>query len=475
MSSKLNEKIRKQIYSVILVFLLFTLVCLFTNLISAYKQFLIGSFGLVIYPILFLSICVCVLKLMNKSFALDSKSLLYCILVFVAFLGILQMALTRNFDYSSFPAYIENVYSSSLTPGGVVIGTMIFPFKYFLHEIATYIIFSIALIILVACAIDNYYFKMAKLMRKNSVNRSSNSQLAVNEIKKALQENENKRDDNLIETLDSNKMLDDAIENEEIDDERRIQEERYARAKDLLGLNSNKNQNLNSSNAHDVLYGDENSKKKAISTLYPNRVSSFGTIGSEEYLQDSLEKYMPTELKRRKYNLNLDENKSNSSRSNARMESDKISSIEYLNRTIPKTAQKGTIIRGDYYKSSIDSCEKVEIVGNDEYDYNSFNFSNNEDCFVNNFNKIEPSNEQEVELSKILANSHSFTPDEVIENSLNLYEEDMFNRENEIPNEEVENIFTSKQEEKEVLVDSSIVEDKLEQPQRKPNFITIIF
>ena len=31
MSSKLNEKTRKQIYSVILVFLLFTLICLFTN------------------------------------------------------------------------------------------------------------------------------------------------------------------------------------------------------------------------------------------------------------------------------------------------------------------------------------------------------------------------------------------------------------------------------------------------------------
>ena len=32
MVSKLNEKTRKQIYSVILVFLLFTLICLFSNL-----------------------------------------------------------------------------------------------------------------------------------------------------------------------------------------------------------------------------------------------------------------------------------------------------------------------------------------------------------------------------------------------------------------------------------------------------------
>ena len=33
----------------------------------------------------------------------------------------------------------------------------------------------------------------------------------------------------------------------------------------------------------------------------------------------------------------------------------KQSSIEYLNRTIPKNAQSGTIIRGDYYGETDDS------------------------------------------------------------------------------------------------------------------------
>lgn len=473
MSSKLNEKTRKQIYSVILVFLLFTLICLFTNLISAFKQFLIGSFGLVIYPMLFLSIAVCILKLMNKTFALDAKSLLYCVLIFVAFLGILQMALTRNFDFSSYLSYVQSVYFSSLTPGGVIIGTLIFPFNYFLHEIATYIVFSIALIILIACAVDNYYLKMAKLMRGESSKQQNSSQLAVDEVKRVLKENCEQRDLSSIKMLEDNeKEANDEINENDI----QVQKDKSEIARELLGLKTKESKKINSSSdAHNILYGDETTRKKAISTLYPNKATSFGTIGSEEYLQDSLEKYMPLDLKKSRHTLNVEDNASASSRSIAKMESDKISSIEYLNRTIPKAAQKGTIIRGDYYKSNINSNEQIEVIGNEEYDNNLFNFSNKENSFMQEFDSFEPSNEQEAELNEILANSHTFSPDEVIDDSLNLNEQDIFGINNLYADDGIaEKQFDNKdilQEETSIIQVPEINQPAQKKPKRKKKYV----
>ena len=418
MRSKLNEKMKKQLYTSLLVFFVFTLVCLFTNFLSFYKHFLIGSFGLVIYPIVILSICVCIIKLMNRSFSLDKNSLLYCLFIFISFLCILQMALTRTFDFSSFPSYMTDVYNSEYTAGGVIIGLIVFPFRYILHEVATYIIFSIVLVILVACAIDNYYFKMSKIIRSRNVSNRYSNQNSITKITENIINDEKNDKDESIE-----------IKNE-IDDEKLENIRRTENAKQVLGL-TNKSNAIYKASAYDVLYGDESTRKKAISTLYPEKANVFDiNTGSESYLQNNLEKYMPDSYKKSQYSAqSVDEDKK--TYDNKKLQSEKNTSIEYINRTLPKTLQKGKIISGDYYTEREEPIEFVE----DEYDFNNANLNDSEQNFYGYvdpnplYNLPEEDNNEEEGL-EIIKDAHVFEPKDVLEDVQIVEDKDIYKEQN---------------------------------------------
>ncbi len=425
MASKLQEKTKRNFYVAMLIFLSCTLICLFTNFLSFYKQFLVGSFGLVIYPAIILGLCIFAIKLTNKSFKLDRKSILYCVLIFVCFLAILHMALTRSFDFSSFSNYITQVYNSSLTAGGVTISLIVFPLRFLLHEIATYIILSIALVILVACAIDNYYTKMAKISKAKKT-------FSANTLLKDIENIKDKEQNKAQTALDSRNAFSDDIEqydanlNEQTnvknrnqnasvqDEQEEDKKQKYVSAKDILGISNNCVSGSASNNAYEVLFGDEASKKKAFSTLYPEKQNSlYQSTSAEEYLQDGLEKYMPEQFKKPKYvSFRQDDLAISKAKNDMRNEKLKQSSIEYLNRTIPKNAQSGTIIRGDYYGETDDSS--IEVVGQENSDV--FSFDNDYGQSYNDMGSMysnemyQEHTQEELELEKILHDTHTFTP-----------------------------------------------------------------
>lgn len=381
MRTKLGEKVKKRYYSILTLFFVFSTICLFTNLLSGYKQFLVGSFGLVIYPIMILSLCICITKLMNKNFSLDKRSLLYCVLIFISFLGVLQMALTRNFDFSSFSAYITDVYYSQISAGGVVIGTLIFPLRYLLHEIATYVILCVALVILVACAIDNYYYKMAKVRRSKKSQATDYFMLNDDKSKEGFQEQLQDID---FAPLDEKSTL--------TQNEIKEYEEQSQKAKEILGLNQSEILK-NKSNAYEVLYGNENARRRAISTLYPESESRKGTT-SEDYLHSNLEKYMPEDKKMHK---SLDCNISNNADIEcSKIEKDFSQSIEYINRSLPKNTHMGTIIRGDFYNDRDNAVEKVGEEQNFAQDYILQDIGDWGSKYENDFSEIDTINQEEL-------------------------------------------------------------------------------
>ena len=408
MASKLSEKSKRNFYSIVLGFLCFTLVCMLTNFLGFYKQFIIGSFGLVAYPIVLLLICFCILKLMHKTFSLDTKSFAYCIAILVVVLAMFQMGFTRNYDFSSFGAYLGQVYHSTTTPAGVVLGVLVFPIRYLLHEFAVYVVFAIVLVILIACAIDNYYFKMSKIMRAKQSHSISASKKAIIDVQKAMEENK-------AQTVYEQEIEDvDLLEDEE--KQTSVQDEQSQKAKEILGLATRKEDEEvmeDKQDAYNVLYGDATTRKRAISTLYPDKQNLYQGTASDEYLSSNLEKYMPDDRKPAKRSIDID---SRPVMSSTKREQEEKASIEYLNRTIPKNTHAGTLIRGDYYGDGEDS---VEIVGgqDSEVAYDNFEDLAEHDDF--DFDTFEKNNDldtmdEEEDLQEVLNQGQEYDEEEVV-------------------------------------------------------------
>lgn len=157
MGKNLDYSTKKKIVFGVLIFLGITLLCLVTNLFSFYKSFLIGTFGLITYPAIIIAMIFCGLYIANKVVSFDKKVLGISIATLCLFLCILQMALTANLDFSSFASFVGASYESKATPAGALFSILIYPFKYLLFDIGAYIVFSIAIIALVAYMIDMYY------------------------------------------------------------------------------------------------------------------------------------------------------------------------------------------------------------------------------------------------------------------------------------------------------------------------------
>lgn len=167
MKRNIDFATKRKIACGVLIFLGLTLLCLVTNLFSFYKSFLIGTFGLVTYPLIILGMGYCVLFLMNKVVKFEKKSLFLAISIISLLLCILQLALTSGYSFESFGAYVADCYNSQATPAGALFAIIVYPFKYLFFEIGAYIIFAIAIIALIAYAVD-YYFDRVRSGNRNA-------------------------------------------------------------------------------------------------------------------------------------------------------------------------------------------------------------------------------------------------------------------------------------------------------------------
>lgn len=427
MAKRLSEKNKKKIYAILLGFLCVTLFCMFTNLLGWYKNFILGTFGLVMYPIIIVSICLCALRLANKTFSLDGKSLAFCLAIFFVILAFFQTGFTSGYDYTSYGAYLTNCYQSVTTPGGVVVGLFVFPLVYMFHIIAAYIILGIILVVLIACAVDSYYTKMNKIMRIRQNRTLASSNKAVMDVKRVVEEKNQQ-----IDIEDEEKLATDNEQENVVVEE----DERSQKAKEILGLTASSNENKNKNDAYSVLYGDSADKRKAMNTLFPDRQTHYAGSMSEGYLQDNLEKYMSED--RKKSTKIVSDNYDNSSIGSSLSKKDKEdekASIEYLNRSIPKNTQKGTLIRGDYYSdgdnaveivggeednSSIDNVEEFD--SNDNFSFEDFNnassFQDDDDeqiSFNNNFEDDEEDSNSSILTERFSSSHNVLAGDEFIE------------------------------------------------------------
>lgn len=126
---------------------------LFTNLLPFIKSFLLGTFGLFVYPLSITLFVIGVALINNKKYVMTKRYLIYLILCTVFFLAILQLIIVGKPNVGFFE-YLGLCYSKQLTAGGIIIGLVTAPVIYLLDLLGGYILFSLALVVFIALIID---------------------------------------------------------------------------------------------------------------------------------------------------------------------------------------------------------------------------------------------------------------------------------------------------------------------------------
>ena len=156
---KQKPNLKKIIGIVLVVFCSFAFLALFTNLISFFKSFLMGVFGLFAYPIFIVLFIVGIALINNKKYVMSKRYAISISLALISLLAIIDLALMHNFsgNYGDWLAYS---YNHKLTAGGFLIGFITAPFRFLLYEAGAYVVFAILLIVSIGLIID--YFRFAK-------------------------------------------------------------------------------------------------------------------------------------------------------------------------------------------------------------------------------------------------------------------------------------------------------------------------
>lgn len=156
---KQKPNVRKIIGIVLVVFCSFAFLALFTNLISFFKSFLMGVFGLFSYPIFIVLFILGIALINKKKYVMSKRYAISISLALISLLAIIDLALMHNFsgNYGDWLAYS---YNHKLTAGGFLIGFITAPFRFLLFEAGAYIVFSILFIVAIGLIID--YFRFAK-------------------------------------------------------------------------------------------------------------------------------------------------------------------------------------------------------------------------------------------------------------------------------------------------------------------------
>lgn len=118
------------------------------------KTFLLGSFGLFIYPLCVVGVILGVAGLTGNKYVVDKKYVTYLSIILFLVLMVFHLVLTMKYPTDSFSAYISKSYHSGMTAGGVVLGLLVYPIQSVLTRVGAYVFISIGLAIFVALLLD---------------------------------------------------------------------------------------------------------------------------------------------------------------------------------------------------------------------------------------------------------------------------------------------------------------------------------
>ena len=237
-TSKISNKNKKLKVGIALtsVFSIFLILLVF-NFFQIFTKFILGTFGLLIFPICLFFVILGILFMLNKTIKTSKSILIFSILWSFVFILILQLATSKNID-NDFVTYLSTTFKSNLTAGGVIFGIILYPLYYLTFDVATYIILIIILLIFTSILIDRVYIE---IKNKKATILENNDDINKKELVKENNENELVQDSNNSNN-EKPKNIEDEIFISDDDDSEEKKE-----AKSILGLSKEKAINENSS------------------------------------------------------------------------------------------------------------------------------------------------------------------------------------------------------------------------------------
>ncbi len=171
-----NKNGNHEVLGVVLVIVsLFLLLCIvippILSVVSkAVFSIVLGVFGIVAYPILIAILLGGVSLLIHHSFGMPSRKTVICTVLLIFFgLIILQLASTHAFLGGDYGTYISDVYAAKYSAGGIIFGTIAFGLKTAITEIGCYVVFSVAVLIVIAVMTD-LISRIRSLRKREPVN-----------------------------------------------------------------------------------------------------------------------------------------------------------------------------------------------------------------------------------------------------------------------------------------------------------------
>ncbi len=135
-----------------IAFLLLFIVCVVPS--NFLKSFLLGTFGLSVYPISLVGIVVSLMFLSKRKFVAKTRYVVYLIVAVLIIWMIFHLILTSKLDVDNYGQYLKDSYMAKTTAGGIVFSLISFLLVKFLTVVGAYITLSIALAIFVGLIID---------------------------------------------------------------------------------------------------------------------------------------------------------------------------------------------------------------------------------------------------------------------------------------------------------------------------------
>ncbi len=213
------------VFSVLLLNLLF-------NIIPFINKFFLGFFGLFSYAIFISLIVYGILLIKHKKISINKIDVVLFALWLFFFICILQVATSTQF-LSTYGKYLADVYSHKYTAGGLLFGIFVYPLHYMTYTLASYIILSIALVVVTAIIIDRILTqKQIKkvTLSKTQVDEDEEEDIVFSNREEITENTKPKFDDDIFVTDDYD------IKNDIV--EKTVKEKDKDKARKILGLSS---------------------------------------------------------------------------------------------------------------------------------------------------------------------------------------------------------------------------------------------
>ena len=148
---KKTFKINKSLVC-LLCFLVVFVACVLPN--NFFKSFILGSFGLLVYPVCIIGIIFSSLFLAKRKFKAKKRYMVYLTLALLDIWFIFHLILTSRLPMNSYGEFLGASYLAKTTAGGLIFSLVSWPITKVLTTVGAYIFSAIGLAIFVGLIID---------------------------------------------------------------------------------------------------------------------------------------------------------------------------------------------------------------------------------------------------------------------------------------------------------------------------------